>query len=132
MEFAFPKHKWEMWKFPKSPAGFWASASESRSAETVAILATLLNQIKQRNHLQTMDDWYRVNKLMIGHANRSRLKNFGGLQSALRLVFPSHPWNPLLFGTPMKKSIQHSILTYSSKLFQSTDQLKVIQGNQVT
>jgi len=115
MKFAFPNHEWEVWKFSKPPPGFWDSAQQKQDLE---VLSSLLKQIASKLNVVTLEDWYRVSKTAMGITAFSRLRKFGGLKTALALVYPEHEWDPSRFGSQQKKkTLQRNLKHSTAQLF---------------
>jgi hypothetical protein len=81
----YPEHNWQVWRFERTPNGFWKDTSKVK--EYVDWLAKQL-------HLEKMEDWYTVsNDLLRQYGGNNLLKIYGGKAELLAAVFPEHKWN---------------------------------------
>jgi hypothetical protein len=51
----YPNHKWQPWKFDKTPTGFWASQASSTNME---LAREFLEEMAVKLKLDSLDDWF--------------------------------------------------------------------------
>ena len=83
---AYPQHKWQMWRFPNVPKGYWAN--KRTHEDFFKWLGTQLGY-------KSMDDWYNITVEDIvkfgGKALLSKYYN-GSPSQAVQSVYPQYNW----------------------------------------
>jgi len=100
---AYPNHDWQAWRFIK--LGKDETAAEGLPTEPFekpprAAIQSFLNSLSAKirakpSNSNDLGYWYSVNihHQGITTADRVALSRLGGLPSALKEAYPSHPWN---------------------------------------
>ncbi len=72
----FPEHKWESWRFSRSPRNIWMDPDTARQ---------FFESISPLLGVSTMDDWYRISSVdVIKHGGETLLCSFKSLAEALQ------------------------------------------------
>lgn len=91
----YPEHNWVSWKFNKAAKGVWNSSDNIKQ---------FLSELSQQLSIQTLDDWYRVDKTQLEKMGAITLrKKYKGLYSLLKEQYPHHPWDRKRFYQAAKK-----------------------------
>ncbi len=85
LQTVYPEHDWMMWRFGRTPKGFWENDSHHKQ---------FFDRLGTQLGYKEMDDWYNVSQddiyqhgkgLLCHHYNRSP-------SQALQMVYPEHDW----------------------------------------
>lgn len=95
------EYPWEMWKFKKTPQGFWLNLENQRK---------FLTSLETRLRMQSWEDWYQVSQqTFIEHDGKPLLRIHGSLYPMLVAAFPERKWEMEKF-----KSISWKVKNSSS------------------
>jgi len=101
----FPEHQWQWWKLKRAPSGYWASVMQNDQANE--ILLNLTDAIARRYGIKALEEWYRISIKDLGTGTEARIiRKLGGLPAVLRIIYPKHEWDPSLFKSFQKRSVQ--------------------------
>lgn len=132
LSFAYPEHRWQPWKFPKTSRHFWQEvaqvlmsqlntpAMDDPNAQQHRIWARdFLDYIASQVGVRELTDWYRISP-----NNHPELQDvvvaFGGLPMLLTAVYPDHQWDHSLFSLAAKRSVQYAIIRKLERAFPNT------------
>lgn len=91
LQAVYPHHEWHAWRFPQTPAGFWAEPVNQRK-----YFDWLAKQLDFKSH----EDWYHLEKPQIVETGGLALvQNYfrGSIPSAVMSSFPEHKFLPWKF-----------------------------------
>jgi len=94
----FPHHDWKLWKFTSTSRNkrYWQELSRryvsGKDAEAEAEVRDMLDDLAQRHHLKSLEDWNRLSLHRVGDRMYRNFKYLGGLKKVLEKIYPHHSW----------------------------------------
>ena len=85
LQYVYPEHRWDIWRFPRVPNGTWEQMSRDKWRELILWLS-------ERLKIQNLDGWYRVSFPQIAKLVSGVPFERFSLQEILVGAFPDHPW----------------------------------------
>jgi hypothetical protein len=84
LESVYPDFRWQLWRFPQVPDGFWDRAENLRE---------YANWLRGELEVGELKDWFRVSLAQIGEVGPlTPFHRRGGLIPFLREAYPDHGW----------------------------------------
>jgi len=92
----YPEEPLCIWKFGRSPPGWWgmlASKFAEGDAKAVATMRTYVAELSAQHQVKSLEDWYSVARKLGKGATYYHFSHFGSIGSVLRALYPKHPWD---------------------------------------
>lgn len=81
----YPDHEWKPWKFQMTTQNYFNAHDH---------VSKYLSELAEKFSIQTLDDWYRVDRVQLHQQGAGRLlAKFGGLHGILKQQYPDYPWD---------------------------------------
>ena len=122
----YPQHRWQPWRFGKTPTQWWAglrAGIAARDSEALKELREFMIEFGNRHGVTEMEDWYNLRQHNITPLLRYRLHKYAQLSKLLPLVFPEHPWDRKRLGKGSTMASQKSMVKQVHSLI-PLDQVK--------
>lgn len=82
----YPEHSWDHSRFTHTLSGYWKSISNQRAR---------MDELAKEFKVTRLDDWYKVPRQQIYSNAPFISRYYSSIFSALRAIYPEHPWNEL-------------------------------------